>query len=108
MATVYGMLGQSAPAAVTLTTAYTVPAAKHATVRVVVNNRIAAIGAFRVAVSIDGAGIAAAQYVAYDQAIAANDSVASAPFTVGSTDLVRVYSDNGNMSFSVTGIEEDD
>jgi hypothetical protein len=107
MATVYGMLGQSSPAATTLTAAYTVPASKHATVRVIASNRGAA-DTFRIAVSPDGAGIADAHYVAYDQAIGANDSLASAPFTAGSTDVVRVYSTAGSMSFSVTGIEEDD
>lgn len=108
MATVYGMLGQSAPVAATLTTAYTVPGAKHATVRVIATNRSAVADLFRVAVSPNGAGIANQHYLAYDQAIAVNDSVASAAFTVGDTDLVRVYSTNGNMAFQVTGIEEDD
>lgn len=62
MATVYGMLGQSAPAAATLTTAYTVPGAKHATVRVIATNRAASADTFRIAVSVDDVGIANAQY----------------------------------------------
>ena len=107
MATVHGALGQSAPAATTLTTCYTVPAAKHATIKIAACNRGAA-DTFRLAVSPDGAGIANAHYIAYDQAIAANDSVTSVAMLVGSTDVVRVYSTAGNMSFSVTGIEEDD
>jgi hypothetical protein len=108
MAAVYGMLGQSAPAATTLTTAYTVPASKHATVRVVANNRGAIADTFRLAVSPNGAAIANAHYLTYDKPIPANDSLASAPFTVGDADLVRVYSTNGDMTFHVTGIEDDD
>jgi hypothetical protein len=106
MATVHGMLGQSAPAATTLTTAYTVPAGKRATVRVLVCNRSSG-DTFRIAASPNGAAIDNAHYVAYDQVIAANDSVSSVAFTVTAGDLVRVYSTNGTLSFSVTGIEED-
>ena len=65
MATVYGALGQSAPAATTLTTIYTVPASKHATIRVVACNRSTAT-TIRVAVSPDGASIVNQHYVVYD------------------------------------------
>lgn len=106
MAKVYGMLGQSAPAATTLTAAYTVPSAKHGSARVLIANRGAA-DTFRIAVSPNGASIADAHYIAYDEAIGANESRASVPFTFGDTDVVRVYSTNGTCSFSVTGIEED-
>lgn len=103
----YGMLGQVNPAATTVTTCYTVPAATHATVRIIVANRGSA-ASFRIAVSPDGAALANSQYIAYDQAIEANDSVASAAFTLGSTDVVRVYASSANLTFSVTGIEEPD
>jgi hypothetical protein len=106
MARTYGILGQSAPAATTLTAAYTVPSAKHATARVLACNRSTAT-TFRIALSPAGAAIDNAHYVAYDQAIDANDSVSSVAFTVTETDVVRVYSDSGSVSFSVTGIEDD-
>lgn len=106
MARTYGILGQSAPGATTLTTAYTVPSAKHATARVLVCNRSTAT-TFRIAVSPGGASIADAHYVAYDQALDANDSVSSVAFTVSASDVVRVYSVSGSVSFSVTGIEDD-
>lgn len=108
MARVYGMLGQSAPAATTLTAAYTVPSAKHGSAKVLIANRSATPDTFRVAISPNGASIADAHYIAYDEAIGANESKASASFTFGDTDVVRVYSTNGTCSFSVTGIEEDD
>lgn len=108
MATVHGMLGQSNPSAATLTTAYTVPSAKHATVRVIAANRSGSADTFRIAVSPNGASIANQHYVVFGKQIDANDSLASAAFTLGDTDVVRVYSSAGNISFSVTGIEEDD
>ena len=102
------MLGQSAPAATVLTSAYTVPGSKHGTVKVIVSNRAAVQDSYRIAVSPNGAAIANQHYVVYDQVIGADLSVVSAPFTVGDDDIVRVYSANGSLSFSVTGIEEDD
>lgn len=106
MAKSYGILGQAAPGATTLSTAYTVPASRHATVRVLVCNRSSS-DTFRIAVSPGGAAIDDAHYVAYGQAIAANDSASSVAFTVTGGDLVRVWSANGTCSFSVTGIEDD-
>jgi len=106
MAKRYGILGQSAPLGTSLTTAYTVPGGRHATVRVLVCNRSSA-DTFRIAVSPAGATISDSHYVAYGQAIDANDSASSVAFTVTETDVVRVYSTNGALSFSVTGIEDD-
>lgn len=103
---IYGVLGQSAPAATTLTDAYTVPAAKHATVRVLVCNRSTAT-TFRLAVSPAGASIANAHYIAYDQPLEANDAASSVAVTVTAGDVVRVYSASGSVSFTVTGIEDD-
>jgi len=105
MVDLYGVLGQAAPAAGVLTDIYTVPAARRAAIRVIVANR-GSDDSFRVAVSPLGAAIANAHYVAYGQAILANDSVSSAPFEVGGTDVVRVYSTNGTISFTVSGLEE--
>jgi hypothetical protein len=101
-----GVLGQVAPSAVTLTTIYTVPIGRKATVRVVVANR-SGVDTFRVAVSPLGASIVNAHYIGYGKSILANDAVTSAPFEVGPTDVVRVYSTNGSISFTVTGLEED-
>jgi len=107
MATVYGALGQSAPAATTLTAIYTVPASKHATIRVVACNRSTAT-TIRVAVSPDGASIVNQHYVVYDLSLSDNATIGTATVTCGADDVVRVYSDSGNVSFMVTGIEVDD
>ncbi len=106
MATTHGILGQAAPSGAQLTTIYTAPVGKHATAKVVVANR-SAVDLFRIAVSPAGAAIEAKHYIVYDKAIAANDSLSSTTFTVRATDVVRVYATNGNLSFTLTGIEED-
>ena len=106
MAKIFGILGQAAPAAATLAVAYPVPASKHATARVLVCNR-GADTSFRVAVSPLGVAIANQHYIAYGQALAVGDGLSSVPFTVTATDVVRVYSTSGSVSFTVTGIEDD-
>lgn len=106
MATRHGVMGQAFPTAGVLTTIYIPATRKYATTRMLVCNQ-SSIDLFRIAVSPAGAAIEAKHYVAYDMAIAANDSLSSSAFTVGEGDVVRVYSANGNLSFTLTGIEED-
>ena len=75
MPTVYKVLGQSNPAATTATTLYTVPASTSAILSTVtVCNQAATSASFRIAVRPGGATLAAQHYVAYDIAIAANDT----------------------------------
>ena len=107
MPTVYKVLGQSAPAATTLTTAYTVPAANSAVVSTLnICNLATSNGTFRIAVRPGGATLANSQYLAYDTPIAASDSIAmTMGITLGNTDVVTVYTYSGNMSFSLFGSE---
>lgn len=107
MTDVWGALSQTAPLATTLTASYTVPAGKHATVEVVICNR-GASATVRLAHSVDGATIANAQYILYDFPLAAGETKTTARFTVGSTDIIRVYASTADVSFNVNGIEEDD
>jgi hypothetical protein len=107
VADVWGALAQSSPAATTLTDAYTVPALKVATVEVIVAERAAATAAIRISHAINGAANANAQYLLYDFAMAANDSLTTARFTMRAGDVLRVYSSTGNVSFNINGIEED-
>lgn len=107
MADKWGALAQVAPAAITLTAAYTVPAAKHGTVEVVCCNRGAA-ASIRLSHSIAGAADTAAQYLLYDYAIATGEAKVTTRFTVRATDVIRVYANTANLTFNVNGIEEDD
>ena len=108
MAAVWGALGQVNPAATTLTTAYTVPAAKHAAGKVIAANIGAGAATIRIAVSPLGAAINAKHYVLYDYSLAVGASQATAKFALAATDVVRVYSSTTDVAFNVNGIEDDD
>jgi hypothetical protein len=103
--TTYKVLAQSAPAATTNTDVYTVPASTSAVVSTVtVCNRAASAGTFRIAVRPAGAAIANQHYIAYDVAIAANDSTnLTLGITLATTDIVTVYCSSANMSVSIFG-----
>ena len=107
MADTLKVLGQSAPAATTLTDIYTVPAATSAVVSCInVCNRAAAPDTFRVSVAPAGAADANAQYLVRDMSIAANDTIPLVlGITLATTDKVRVYGGTANLSFSVFGTE---
>lgn len=110
MAVVRGILGQAAPAATTLTDLYTgpsVPDAKDAIGRVIITNRDSSSATFRIALAPLGAADAPSQQIAFDKAIAGNDTGSTIAFMVGSTDVIRVFASNGNLSFTFTGIEQD-
>jgi hypothetical protein len=107
MTDAFKVLGQSKPAATTLTDLYTVPAATSTTVStLMVCNQASAATTFRVSVAIAGAADALQQYEVYDAPIQGNDSI---PLTLGitlaTTDKIRVYSGSGNLSFNAHGVE---
>ena len=106
MSDLWGALAQSSPAATTLADAYTVPAAKHATIEVVACNR-AADTVVRVQHAVGGAASADAQYWLYDYPLQANDTQVTARLTLAAGDVIRVYSGSGSVSFNINGIEED-
>ena len=107
MPNTYKVLGQVAPSATTATTAYTVPSATEAVLStIVVCNRAASAGTYRIAIRPDGATLANTHYVAYDIAIAANDSTAlTLGITVNAADVITVYASSADMTFSVFGSE---
>lgn len=107
MPNIYKVLGQVAPSATTATTAYTVPSTTQAVIStIVICNRAASAGSYRIAIRPDGATLATTHYVAYDIVIAANDSTAlTLGITLGDTDVVTVYASSADMTFSVFGSE---
>lgn len=107
MATNYKVLGQSAPAAATATTLYTVPASTQVVGSTLnVCNRGSSAAQFRIAIRPGGAALANQHYNSYDATIDAN---AFLPITIGwtlaATDVVTVYASNANLSFSMFGSE---
>jgi glucose-6-phosphate dehydrogenase assembly protein OpcA len=107
MATTYKVLGQSNPAATTLTTLYTVPASTQTVVSTItVANQAATAATYRIAVRVAGAAISAAQYLAYDVSLPANATdTLTLGVTVGATDVISVYASTATMSFSAFGSE---
>jgi len=107
MATTYKVLGQSNPAATTLTTLYTVPASTQTVVSTItVANQAASAATYRIAVRIAAAGISAAQYLAYDVSLPANATdTLTLGVTVGATDVISVFASTATMSFNAFGSE---
>ena len=107
MPTTYKVLGQSAPAATTATTLYTVPSSTSAVIStIVICNRAATAATYRVAIRPAGATLANQHYIAYDVSVSGADST---PLTLGitlaTTDVVTVYASTANLSFGIFGSE---
>jgi glucose-6-phosphate dehydrogenase assembly protein OpcA len=107
MATTYKVLGQSNPAATTLTTLYTVPSATEAVVSsIVIANLAASAATFRIAIRPNGASIATSQYIAYDITVGASDStVLTLGLTMDAADVLSVYASTTTVTFSAFGSE---
>lgn len=107
MALTYKVLGQSAPAAATLTTLYTVPSATYAIINsVVICNTNSTATTFRVSVAKNAATDDLSQYVAREIQIAGNSTTELAlGITMDAADVLRVYSTSGTLSFNAFGVE---
>ncbi len=107
MPTSYKVLGQSNPAATTLTTLYTVPSLTETVISTIVVANLAATAAtFRIAIRPNGAAIANSQYIAYDVTVGASDSTAlTLGITIDAADVVSVYASTANLAFSAFGSE---
>lgn len=105
--TTYKVLGQSAPAATTATTLYTVPSATSTVIStLVVANRANTAATFRIAVRPAGAALANQHYIAYDVVVGANDSTTlTLGITLATTDVVTIYASTANLSFNAFGSE---
>jgi len=107
MAETVKILGQVAPLVTTATTLYTVPAATSAVVSsIVACNQNAANVRVRLAFRLGGAALDPKQYVWYDALILSNLFLAETRgFTLAAGDVVTVYSDTANVSFTLYGVE---
>lgn len=107
MATVYKVLGQSAPSATTDTTLYTVPAATSAVCSTLsIANRSAVTVTYRIAVRPAGDALANTHYIAYDASVEANDSILlTIGMTLAETDVVTVRATTEDLTFMLFGSE---
>jgi glucose-6-phosphate dehydrogenase assembly protein OpcA len=101
------VLGQSNPAATTLTTLYTVPASKEAVVSSIsVANLTSTAATFRLAVRPAGASIANQHYIGYDITVGASDTtIITVGLTLATTDVLSVYASTANVAFQAFGDE---
>lgn len=107
MATFRGILGQGVPPAATLTGVYTVPTAKNATLRVIATNTGASATKFRVSLAKSGEADSLKQYIAYDVSLAEFDTGSTITVMADASDVIRCYSLNGAVAFTVTGLQQD-
>lgn len=107
MAQTYKVLAQSNPAATTPTDVYTVPTATTAVISsVVVANRSAVQRTFRLSVRVAGAGADNKQFLAYDMAVPANDTIfLQLGLTLGAADVLTAYASAQELAFNVFGVE---
>ena len=108
MATVYKVLGQSAPTAATATSLYTVPSATSTIISTinVVNTAASAADTIRIAVRPAGATLATQHYIVYGVSLsAASTFTYTGGITLATTDVVTIYSANGTSSFNAFGSE---
>lgn len=107
MATTYKTLGQQAPSATTATTLYTCPSATQTVISsLVVTNRGASAGTYRIAIRPNGATLSAEHYIAYDAPIGANSFVSlTLGLTIDASDVVTIYASTADFSFNAFGSE---
>jgi len=107
MASTYKVLGQSNPAATTLTTLYTVPSATSTVISTVaICNMSATAASFRLAVRPAGAALDPKHYINYDTPVAGNDTITlTIGMTLAATDVISIYSGTTTLSFSAFGSE---
>lgn len=104
MSEVWGALAQASPG--TLSDIYTVPAGKRGTVEIIMCN-VGSAALVSLSQAPEGAADNPVQYLLYDAAIDAGDTRTTARLTVTAGDVIRGFSDTGDVSFNVNGIEED-
>lgn len=107
MAIKYKVLGQSLPNANTFTDLYTVPAGNSAVVSTLnICNLTASNVTFRAAVRPANVVLLPKHYIAYDVALPAQDAIGlTMGISLDATDVVTVFSFQGNVAFNLYGSE---
>lgn len=107
MANTYKILGQAIPTANTFFDIYAVPTDTSAIISTVhVCNTTASNVTFRLAARQANAEITTKQYLVFDTAIPAQDSVSvSLGMSLANTDVLTAFSFQGNVTFNVFGTE---
>lgn len=105
MPNAYKSLGQANPGA-SLTALYTVPSATEAIVWVTAANLAATAKTIRIRHAPAGAADDADHAIVHDLSVPANDTyVHPKPIYMAATDVLRVYGEDTNVTFTADGIE---
>lgn len=103
----YKVLAQSAPAATTNVSLYTVPAGTQTVVSTMtIANRAASQGTYRIAIRPAAATLANQHYIAFDVPIQASDTTAlTLGITLNATDVITIFASSADFSFGLFGSE---
>ena len=103
----YTILGQTNPAANTLTKLYGVPAGNSAVISSInIANLDANAAAFSIAANVNGVATANANHLAFRVSIPGNDSIAlSLGITLNASSFLSVNANTATVSFSAFGTE---
>jgi hypothetical protein len=107
MATKYKTLGQALPAANTSVDLYTVPAGNSAVISTLnICNLTQSNVTFRASIRVAGAAANNKQFIAYDIPIPGQDATSlTLGIAMDATDVLTVYSYQGNVAFNAFGAE---
>jgi hypothetical protein len=110
MATIYKVLGQSAPSSTSTVDLYTVPSSTNTvTSTLMICNRSTVTASYNVAIRPAGASIANQHYIAFNSAVSSNDSIVlTLGMSLGATDVITVQANTtgvNNLGFTVFGSE---
>lgn len=106
MTDVVKVLGQSAPVGGTLTTLYTVPALTSVVLSSLMVTNRGTSAKYRISIAVAGAADATSQYIRYDAVLLPNEArTIVAGITLATTDVIRVQSDTGQVTFSAFGVQ---
>jgi hypothetical protein len=107
MAIAYRVLGQSNPAASTLTTLYTVPASTSTIISTItICNQSSTATTYSISVQPRGGAVSANSYITYNTPIAGSDTVTlTLGMTLGNTDVLSATVGTTSVSINVFGSE---
>lgn len=108
------LIWQTVPAATTLTSMGASPVASSGSTpggacvyKVIACETGGAAALIRIAIAVGGAADNIKQYIAYNYPLTGGESAPfEGPFELAPTDVIRVYSDTGNVSFSAFGFNK--
>jgi hypothetical protein len=100
-----GILGQAAPAALTNTVVYTVPAATVGVVTISITNTTLTPISTRLAIASSGTPTTS-EYIEYDTIISANAVLERSGIVMNATEAVVVFATSVGLAVSVFGYEE--